>query len=100
MACGVGSKVCEKIVGCNGDESLQIQDWLSISPTTLLNYWNQRIAAVERQLVFDVGPNESLEDDVHSFVDQTTYLTTAVFEAECRDEHPAMTLFTPTTVTY
>ena len=42
------------------------------------NYWNQRIAAVERLLVFHDGENESLEDDVHNFVDRTTRLTTAV----------------------
>ena len=42
------------------------------------NYWNQRIAAVVRLPVFDDGENESLEDDVHSFVDETTYLTTAL----------------------
>ena len=30
----------------------------------------QKMAAVERLLVFDGGENESLEDDVHSFVDK------------------------------
>ena len=29
-------------------------------------------------MVFDDGENESLEDDVHSFVDTTSHLTTAV----------------------
>ena len=42
------------------------------------NYWNQRIAAVERLPVFDDGDNGELEDDVRSFVDNTTHLTTAV----------------------
>ena len=42
------------------------------------NYWNQKMAAVERLSVFDDGENESLEDDVHSFVDKTSHLTTAV----------------------
>ena len=42
------------------------------------NYWDQKLAAVERLLVFDDGENESLEDDVHSFVDKTSHLTTAV----------------------
>ena len=39
---------------------------------------NQKMEAVERLLVFDGGENESLEDDVHSFVDKTSHLTTAV----------------------
>ena len=38
------------------------------------------MAAVETLLVFDDGENESLEDDVHSFVDKTSHLTTAVLE--------------------
>ena len=41
-------------------------------------YWDQKLAAIERLLVFDDGENESLEDDVHSFVDKTCFLTTAV----------------------
>ena len=36
------------------------------------------MAAVERLPVFDDGEDESLEDDVHSFVDKTSHLTTAV----------------------
>ena len=42
------------------------------------NYWNQKMAAVETLPVFDDGENESLEDDIHSSVDKTTDLTTAV----------------------
>ena len=42
------------------------------------DYWNQRTAAGERLRVFDDGENESLEDDVRSFVDKTTHFTTAV----------------------
>ena len=34
-------------------------------------------------MMFDDGENESLEDDVDSFVDKTSHLTTAVFEAGC-----------------
>ena len=34
------------------------------------NYWNQKLAAVERLPVFDNGENESLEDVVRSFVDK------------------------------
>ena len=40
------------------------------------------MAAVERMPVFDDGENGSLEDDVRSFVDKTSHLTTAV-EAGC-----------------
>ena len=57
-----------------GEETQQFQDYANINQ----NYWNQRIAAVERLPVFDDGENESLEADVHSFVDKTTRLTTAV----------------------
>ena len=39
---------------------------------------DQKLAAVERLTVFDDGENELLEDDVHSFVDKTSHLTTAV----------------------
>ena len=46
------------------------------------NYWDQKLAAVERLPVFDDGENESLEDDVHSFVDKTSHLTTAVLRRE------------------
>ena len=37
------------------------------------------MAAVESLPVFDDEENESLEDDVHSFVDKTSHLPTAVF---------------------
>ena len=40
--------------------------------------WEQKLAASERLPVFDDGENESLEDDVHSFVDNTSHLTKAV----------------------
>ena len=42
------------------------------------SYWNQKVAAIERRPVFDDGDNEELEQDVRSFVDKTTHLTTAV----------------------
>ena len=45
------------------------------------NYWDQKLATVERLPVFDDRENESLDDDVHSIVDTTSHLTTAVFEA-------------------
>ena len=41
-------------------------------------YWDQKLAAIERLPVFDDGGNESLEDDVYSFVDKPSHLTTAV----------------------
>ena len=57
-----------------GEETQKFQEYANVSQ----NYWNQRIAAVEKLLVFDDGENESLEKGVHSFVDTTTHLTTAV----------------------
>ena len=54
----------------------------AITKGTWNTCWNtrgdQKLAAIERLLVFDDGENESLEDDVHSFVDKTSHLTTAV----------------------
>ena len=38
----------------------------------------RKLAAIERLPVFDDGENESLEDDVRSFVDKTSHLSTAV----------------------
>ena len=57
-----------------GEETTKFQACTSINQ----NYWNQRVAAVERLPVFDDGENEELETDVHSFVDKTTHLTTVV----------------------
>ena len=55
-----------------GEETTKFQVCTSINQ----NYWNQRNAAVEG----DGGQkNEKLENDVRSFVDNTTHLTTAVF---------------------
>ena len=42
------------------------------------NCWNHRIAAVEGLPVFDDGENESLEDDVRSFVDKPSHLTATI----------------------
>ena len=57
------------------DEEIQeFQEYTSINK----NYWDQKLAAIERLPVFDDGENESLEDDVRSFVDTTSHLTTAV----------------------
>ena len=52
----------------------KFQEYKSINK----NYWDQKLAAIERLPMFDDGKNESLEDDVHSFVDTTSLLTTAV----------------------
>ena len=57
-----------------GEETAKFQEYTSINQ----NYGNQRVAAVENMLVFDEGENELLENDVDSFVDKTTHLTTAV----------------------
>ena len=59
-----------------GEETLKFPEYTSINQ----KYWDQKLAAIERLplLVFDDGENESLEDDVHSFVDKTSHLTTAV----------------------
>ena len=57
-----------------GVETRKFQECANINQ----NYLIPRIAAVERRQVFDDGENESLEDVVHSFVDKTTHLTTAV----------------------
>ena len=64
------------MMGCTfpGEETQKFQDYANINQ----NHWNQRNAVVERLLAFDDGKNESLEDDVRSFLDKTTHLTTAV----------------------
>ena len=56
------------------EETQQCQEFSSINQT----YWDQKLAAFERLPVFDDGENESLEDGVHSFLDKTSHLTTAV----------------------
>ena len=56
------------------EETQKFQEYTSINQ----NYRDQKLAAIERLPVFDDGENESLEDDVHSFVDKTSHLTTAV----------------------
>ena len=63
------------------------------------NYWDQKLGVVERLPVFDDGENESLEDDVHSFVDKTSHLTTAVFEGGGVEMNILLQpyIFTPTT---
>ena len=57
-----------------GEETQKFQEYTN----TNQNYWDQKLAAVERLPVFGDGDNESLEDDVYSFVDKTCHLTTDV----------------------
>ena len=56
------------------EETQKFQEYTSINQ----NHRDQKLAAIERLPVFDDGENESLEHDVHSFVDKTSHLTTAV----------------------
>ena len=56
------------------EETQEFQEYTNINQ----NYWDQKLEAVERLPVFDDGENESLDDDVHSFVDKTSHLSTAV----------------------
>ena len=42
------------------------------------NYWDQKVAAIMKLPVFDDKENDELENDIHSFEDKTTHLTTAV----------------------
>ena len=57
-----------------GEETAKFQEYSSIDQS----YWNQELATMEKLPIFDDGDNEELEHDVHSFVDKTTHLTTAV----------------------
>ena len=70
--------VLGKLAGIMGytfadEETQKFQEYTNINQ----NYWDQKLAAVERLPVFDDGENESLEYDVHSFVNKTSHLTTA-----------------------
>ena len=42
------------------------------------NFWDQKVATITERSVFDDEEDDELENDVHSFVDKTTHLTTAV----------------------
>ena len=59
-----------------GEETAKFQAYTSINQ----NCWNERFATVEKLPVFDDGENEEFEDDVRSFVDKTTHLTSAVLK--------------------
>ena len=41
-------------------------------------FWDQKVAALMKLPVFDDEENDELDNDVRSFVDETTHLTTAV----------------------
>ena len=73
----------DKLAGMMGytfpdEETQKFQEYTSINK----NYWDQKLAATERLPVFDDGENESLEDDVHSFVDNVSSHD-GRFEAGC-----------------
>ena len=80
----VPRSVLDKLAGMMGytfpdEEAQKFQEHTSINK----NYWDQKLAAIERLPVFDDGENESLGDDVHSFVIKTSHLTTAVLRRGC-----------------
>ena len=57
-----------------GEETARFQDYPSIEQS----YWNQKLTTMEKLPLFDDEDNEELENDVHSFVDKSPHLTTAV----------------------
>ena len=57
-----------------GEDTARFHDYSSIEQS----YWNQKLTTTEKLPIFDDGDNEELEHDVHSFVDKTTHLTSAV----------------------
>ena len=71
--------VLDKLAGMmgypfTGEETAKFQDYSRIE----LSYWNQKLTMVEKLPIFDDEDNEELEHDVHSFVDKTFLLTSAV----------------------
>ena len=76
--------VLDKLAGMLGysftsEETFKFQEYFSIEQS----YWNQQLTTMEKLPIFDDGDNEELEHDVHSFVDKTSHLTTAVLRREC-----------------
>ena len=55
-------------------KTAKFQTYTSISQ----NLWDQEVAAILKLPVFDDEENDELEHDIHSFVDKTTHLMTAV----------------------
>ena len=83
LAKHVPRAVLDKLAGMMGytfpdEETRKFQEYTSIKK----NYWDQKLATVERLPLFDDGENESLEDDVHSFVDNDSSHV-GRFEAVC-----------------
>ena len=75
----VPRRVLDKLAGMMnytfpGEETVKFQAYANINES----YWNQKVAAIERRPVFYDGDNEKLEQEIRSFVDKTTHLTTAV----------------------
>ena len=71
--------VPDKLVGMMnhtflGEETVTFQACANINES----YRDQKVAGVEKLPVFDDGDNEKLKQEVRSFVDKTTHLTTAV----------------------
>ena len=71
--------VLDKLAGMMGysfpvEETARFQDYSSIEQSC----WNQKLTTTEKLPIFDDEDNEELEHDVHSFLDKTTHLTTAV----------------------
>ena len=80
----VPRSVLDRLAGMMGytfpdEETRKFQEYTNTNQNKL----DLKLAPVERLPVFDDGENESLEDDVHSFVYKTSHLTTVVFEAGC-----------------
>ena len=61
------------------EESARFQEYSSIEQS----YWNQKLTTMEKLPIYNDGDNEELEHDVHSFVDKTTNLTTAILVQCC-----------------
>ena len=57
-----------------GEETATFQMYTSFSQ----NYWDEKVAAIIKLPVFDEEENDELENDIHSYVDKTIHLTTAV----------------------
>ena len=72
--------VLDKVAGMmgysfHGEETAKFQEYSSIGQS----YWNQKLTTMEKLPIFDDEDN-----DVHSFVDKTTHLTTAVLRPGVR----------------
>ena len=91
--------VLDKLAGMMGYsfpcyETAKFQLYSSIEQS----YWNQKVATMEKLMIFD-DDYEELEHDFHSFVDKTTHLTTPVLREVLR-RRCCDNLFFSTTVTY